>query len=244
MWECTSSRYHCNPVRKERRVYHHHRQKARSQPEKYMCIIVDGMDQQKTSLPLLRKAAKSTQGLYRVKTHLTGTLVHTRTDHGKDAYIFIDILQWPHDSNLTINILNKAMLGHIEAHGHLPPVLYLQMDNTCRENKNRYILGYCASLVEARVFRKVYILQAHECSACNILHASTLSLPHSLQVRVNFLPVGHTHEDVDQMFSCIGKRLLRVGAESPAGMHQTRVNSISNCHQSCLLTFNRSHNSH
>ena len=28
-----------------------------------------------------------------------------------------------------------------------------------------------------------------------------------MQVQVNFLPVGHTHEDVDQMFSKIGDEI-------------------------------------
>ena len=35
-----------------------------------------------------------------------------------------------------------------------------------------------------------------------------------LQIRVNFLPVGHTHEDVDQFFSKISAHLSRVGAET------------------------------
>ncbi len=28
-----------------------------------------------------------------------------------------------------------------------------------------------------------------------------------LQVKIGFLPVGHTHEDIDQLFSCISRRL-------------------------------------
>ena len=31
---------------------------------------------------------------------------------------------------------------------------------------------------------------------------------------VNFLPVGHTHEDVDQMFPRISEALRRIGADS------------------------------
>ena len=38
-----------------------------------------------------------------------------------------------------------------------------------------------------------------------------------LQIRVNFLPVGHTHEDVDQFFSKISAHLSRVGAETING---------------------------
>lgn len=34
------------------------------------------------------------------------------------------------------------------------------------------------------------------------------------QMTVNFLPVGHTHEDVDQMFPRISEALRRIGADS------------------------------
>ena len=48
------------------------------------------------------------------------------------------------------------------------------MDNCGRENKNKYVLAYLAFLVKQRMFS---------------------------EAEVSFLPVGHTHEDVDQMFS-------------------------------------------
>jgi hypothetical protein len=48
------------------------------------------------------------------------------------------------------------------------------MDNCGRENKNQYVLSYLAYLVRQRMFS---------------------------EVELSFLPVGHTHEDVDQMFS-------------------------------------------
>ena len=38
-----------------------------------------------------------------------------------------------------------------------------------------------------------------------------------LKVSVNFLPVGHTHEDVDQFFSRIASQLRKTGAESVPG---------------------------
>lgn len=103
-------------------------------PEKYMCLIIDGMDQNKTNLPCLRKAAKSTSNLFRVRTHLTGVLDHTRTDYGKKVYVFLDILQWPHDSNLTTSIIHQVLFQHMKSNaGILPSVLYVQMDNTSRE---------------------------------------------------------------------------------------------------------------
>ncbi len=37
----------------------------------------------------------------------------------------------------------------------VPENLYIQMDNTARENKNRYVLAFCALLVELNIFKKV-----------------------------------------------------------------------------------------
>ncbi|XP_064397846.1 uncharacterized protein LOC135344551 [Halichondria panicea] len=141
------------------------------------------MDQHKTNLPRLAKIPKSVQGLLPLRTHVTGVLVHTRAPHGKLAHVYIDMLQFPHDCNVTIHVLLKSLI----ALDHLPPVLNIQLDNTAKENKNKFFLGFCALLVERKIFTKV---------------------------RVNFLPVGHTHEDIDQLFSRISKQLTLKGAES------------------------------
>jgi hypothetical protein len=55
----------------------------------------------------------------------------------------------------------------------LLPVLNLQLDNATGNNKKRYVFSFCSLLVHRGVFREVYI---------------------------NFLLVGHTHEDIDAMF--------------------------------------------
>ena len=39
----------------------------------------------------------------------------------------------------------------------------------------------------------------------------------SLKVQIKFLPVGHTHEDVDQLFSKIGEEIRKLGCESFPG---------------------------
>lgn len=145
---------HCYPYRTERKKYHHHRQKARSCPTKCVTIIIDGMDQAKTNLPNTKVIAKSTTGLWRLRTHVTGVLAHTKADCGKLAFAYVDLLQWPHDSNLTIIVLLNALLSFQNKYP-LPSTLYLQMDNTSRENKNKYVLGFCAALVELRIFKKV-----------------------------------------------------------------------------------------
>ena len=111
-------------IRVERKKYHHHREKSRLNPS---TITIDGMDQAKTNLPNMNVIAKS--ALWRLRTHITGILVHTRAPFGKLAFAYIDLLQWPHDSNLTINLLLNALLDFQKSHP-LPATLYLQTDNT------------------------------------------------------------------------------------------------------------------
>ena len=83
-----------------------------------------------------------------------GVYLHTQSSHGKVAFAFVDLLQWPHDSNLTVTtILN--MVVEADKICPLPEKLYLQLDNTPRENKNKYVLAFCALLVKEKVFKKV-----------------------------------------------------------------------------------------
>lgn len=112
------------------------------------------MDQAKTNLPNTKAISKSTSGLWRLRTHITGALLHTKSPHGKFAFAFIDLLQWPHDSNLTLTVLVNILLEYSKDHS-LPEKLHLQLDNTSRENKNRYVLGFCGALVKLKIFKKV-----------------------------------------------------------------------------------------
>ena len=57
--------------------------KSRSEPQKYATIIIDGMDQSKTNLPHFIQCTKSTQNLWKLHTHLTGALLHTKSTKGK-----------------------------------------------------------------------------------------------------------------------------------------------------------------
>ena len=120
-----------------------------------MTIIIDGMDQVKTNLPQTSLIAKSQSSLWKLRTHVTGVLVHTKSPHGKIAYTFVDLLQYPHGSNLTITIILKVLLKFTELKKMLPENLYIQMDNTARENKNKFMLGFCAMLVQLNIFKKV-----------------------------------------------------------------------------------------
>ena len=81
------------------------------------------------------------------RTHVTGAITH-----GYGTNVFIDAHTWPHDSNLVLNILMELL----KMREFLPDVLYLQLDNTARENKNKYVSAFLALLVEEGIFSEVY----------------------------------------------------------------------------------------
>lgn len=153
--------YVCLTFRNERRKYHSHREKSRLYPDKFLTLIVDGMDQSKTNLPNTKLIAKSTSSLWRLRTHITGVIMHTKAPFAKLVYCFVDLVQYPHDSNLTLTVILNVLVDFAKINSHFPEVLYLQMDNTCRENKNRFVLTFCAALVHLRIFKKVRILLYH-----------------------------------------------------------------------------------
>ena len=62
----------------------------------------------------------------------------------------------------------------------LPENLLLQLDNCAGENKNRYLFAYLSMLVARGVFKTI---------------------------QLGFLMVGHTHEDIDAMFSRFSEKL-------------------------------------
>jgi len=107
------------------------------------------MDQNKTNVPNLFPTPKAVQSVFRLQTHCTGALAHTRSDKGKKAYSFYDVCQWSQDNNLTIHALLNVLVDFSE---HLPEVLYLQLDNAGNQNKNKYLLGFCAFLLEKQIF--------------------------------------------------------------------------------------------
>ena len=58
--------------------------------------------------------------------------------------------------------------------------LFLQLDNSAKDNKHRYVMAFCSLLSTRRIFK---------------------------EVTVGFLIVGHTHEDIDEHFSYLSKLL-------------------------------------
>ncbi|KAL3692063.1 hypothetical protein R1sor_005714 [Riccia sorocarpa] len=142
--------------------------KALSCPDEAAYIAIDGMDQNKTRLPHFTKVTKSVDGASLVGVHLVGVMRYHRTFRTKVYATYKNVRS---DSNLTISVIHRVVSVW---EGPLPATLYIQLDNTVRENKNGIVFAYLAMLVEKKIFRKI---------------------------KVGFLIVGHTHDHVDQMFS-------------------------------------------
>ncbi|MCO5607618.1 hypothetical protein L7F22_061815 [Adiantum nelumboides] len=96
--------------------------------------------------------------------------------------VFINFPNLHNDPNLTVTVIQKILT---EWEGALPRTLYVQLDNTAQENNNQVLMAYLSMLVEKKVFKKV---------------------------KLGFLLVGHTHDQIDQMFSKISVKLAKKSA--------------------------------
>jgi len=151
-----------------------HMEKCYKHPEKYLGICIDSMDQKKIELPHFLRCPKNMDEKYFIPIHVVGCLVINGTLKSK---VFLNYPNIHNDSNLTVHAI-QHILNTWE--GPLPPVLYVQLDNTSRENKNKYTMAYLNMLVEKGIFKKI---------------------------KVGFLLVGHTHDQIDQMFSRFSVKL-------------------------------------
>ena len=120
--------------------------------------------------------------------------------HGRGAYAFTMTDHEAQGHNSTIQVLHYVLLDLIKK-GPLSRILKLQLDNTTKQNKGQYLFGYLNMLVEYGVFEAV---------------------------EVSYLPVGHTHEDIDQFFSRISVWLRYTRSHSLTFKHRiTHVSSVS-----------------
>lgn len=151
-----------------------HRQKCYANPGKYLGICIDGMDQKKTELPHFLRCPKNMDEKYFIPIHVVGCHIFNSK---LTAKVFLTYPNIHNDVNLTIHVIQHILNTWV---GVLPPILYVQLDNTSRENKNKFLMAYLYMLVEMKIFQKI---------------------------KVGFLLVGHTHDQIDQMFSKFSSRL-------------------------------------
>jgi hypothetical protein len=143
---------------RERQKYYRHRYKS----IKYLSLIMDAMDQQKTEVLRLKRYTQASAKQEKVQVSVVGVISHGHAPHVQ-AYLLAG--DYPKDSSLTCQVL-AATLKEILAKQHfLPPTLYLQLDNTSGQNKNSTLLLFLRLLVKLRVFDKV----SHTYAAMSIM---------------------------------------------------------------------------
>ena len=202
---------HIDSAFAHRHLYYLNRYRSKSLPHEVVTIMHDKMDHSKTASPVLSHKVKHLDGLMKLPVAVTGILAHGHVDQ-RYAHYGLDL--YSHDANYTVGSFAKV-LRDLEAppksssrklfpksNSHLlysallrgaemcmdplgppldtpilakplPPILNVQMDNVVSDNKNRYVFCFWSLLVAKCIFREVY---------------------------VNFMLVGHTHDDIDALF--------------------------------------------
>lgn len=140
---------------------------------------------------------------------------NTKSDKGHKIKVkCIGVLEHKKEKNLTLFTITEEfesganhvieaihrVLNRKKNSGKLPPVLFIQADNCTRQNKNRFFFAYFEFLVAKGVFT---------------------------EVQISFLPIGHTHTDIDQAFSSVATRLRNTNAKTM----QDLVHELSQCYQ-------------
>ena len=207
----TKLQMHLNKAWAHRDLYAANRYWSKCFPHECVTIMHDKMDHAKTTSHVFSHKTKHLDGFMKLPVSVIGMLAH---GHGDVKYAHYGLDLYPHDANYTVGSIAKllrdlelppksssrhlfansrssplyeAFLGGAEicesslppplAHPlpatPLPPILNVQMDNATGDNKNRFVFYFWSLLVANKIFREVY---------------------------VNFMIVGHTHDDIDALF--------------------------------------------
>ena len=202
---------HLAVARAHRDYYYINRYRSHNFPHECLTVMHDKMDHSKTNSHVFSHKSKDLDGLVKLLVSVTSMIAH---GHGDVCYAHYGLDMFAHDSNYTISSmakllcdlelppksssrelfvgsrstnLFKAILKGMEMceaslslllevlvlATPLPLILNVQMDNATSDNKNRYVFCFWSLLVAKKIFREVY---------------------------VNFMIVGHTHDDIDALF--------------------------------------------
>jgi hypothetical protein len=134
----------------ERRQYYENRMHAIRHPNEAVSMIIDGMAQHTTNLPVFPAGLpKSVSQLKTYDLHAMGVLIH-----GYSPVVYVHDSTVPTGPNMLCEVAWRAIQSlPVEK---LPPILYLQLDNTTSDNKNHWVLEFCTMLVQQRIFREVF----------------------------------------------------------------------------------------
>ena len=160
---------HIRDVKEDRYFYGMRVMEAKQYPEDLWSMVIDGSDTSQWGIPHPATRTHESQKGKKMGCKVYGVIVH-----GHFACCYVLNAHMPGGTNVTIECLHRTFLK-LRAQGKkFPPRLYLQLDNTSKDNKSRFVVAYLYMLV---------------CCGCFD------------EIDVFFFEVGHTHCDADQLFS-------------------------------------------
>ena len=202
---------HLAITRAHRDYYYINRYRSHNFPHECLTVMHDKMDHAKIATCVFSYKSKDLDGLVKLPLSVTHMIAH---GHGDVRFAHYGLDLFPHDSNYTIGSiakllrdlelppksssrelfvgsrstnLFKAVLKGAEMckasllplpedlvlATSLLPIFNVQMDNATGDNKNKYVFCFWSLIVAKKIFCEVY---------------------------VNFIIVGHTHDDIDALF--------------------------------------------
>ena len=176
---------HLKQCKAERDKFYGHNKKSNPKASaahswRYVSAIIDGMTQSATACPRFPRKPAWMENLEVLDVHCMGSLIS-----GVGAFMDFQYKNFRNDANALLHTVHLTVLRTQEdrrAKGlAFPEVFYLQLDNV-GTNKNHHLIAYASYLVLTGVFKKI---------------------------KIGFLIAGHTHENIDQMFSRFSIRLRR-----------------------------------
>ena len=132
----------------------------------------------------------------KIQMKIVGVLLHWMQ---KQLKLFTLTDDFESRANHITEALHRVLVRTKAKRGKLPPVRFIQADNCTRENKNRFLLSYLELLVKKGVFE---------------------------ELQISFLPIGHTHANIDQAFSSVATRLKLERAITDVEL----LNLLRNCY--------------
>jgi hypothetical protein len=175
---------HHQRTRAERLEYYRHRELGRNSSN-VLSLILDKWDSNKTTVPYFARSPGHWWSALKhevLEQHVLGVLVHGMPNR---HYFFSFNRSISGDANMNVEGIRRTLIHLCSSSPsyHLPRTIYVQGDNAS-DNKCWVLLLFFAMLV------------FHDYTA---------------DIYFSFLIVGHTHEDIDQIFSTLSRFIKGIG---------------------------------
>eukprot|EP00435_Cladocopium_sp_Y103_P030834 s4234_g7.t1 len=151
-----------------------------------LTLIQDGMDQAKFRVPRLDPRLRASKLSQRMYRPVLHILCSWA--HGAQMTFFVSHEDQPKDSVTSMEAVSRLLSDLANQYTTLPLTLHIQHDGTPREAKNQFFTAYLLLLTSLQVFR---------------------------QTTISFLRPGHSHEDVDQVFSQVAAMMSHSSFSTP-----------------------------